>query len=247
MNKKVYVILGASSDIGRNFIKSLVSRSEEYLIVSQYHISYNLLQEDCANLPNVELVMLKCDLSKSQEVDSFIQQINEKYGCPDAILFMAATKLKLEKFKSVLWQTVQQDMEIQVHASIQILQHVLPLMAKRKYGRVVFLLSSCTLGMPPKFMTSYTVPKFALLGLMKSLATEYAGKGITVNAISPNMIQTRFLENLDERMVEMIADNSVLKRHIKIEEVLHTIHFLLSDQAECINGVNMNLTGGERM
>lgn len=247
MSKKVYVILGASSDIGRNYIKSLVSEQEEYLVISQYHTSYKLLQEECGNLPNVQLVPLCCDLSKSDEVNEFIKQVDEICTCPDAILMVAASKLKLEKLKAVSWEALQQDMEIQIHSSISILQHILPLMAKKKYGRIVFLLSSCTLGTPPKFMTSYTVSKYALLGLMKSLATEYAGKGITINAISPNMIQTRFLENLDERTVEMIADNSILKRHIKIEEVVRTIHFLLSDYTECISGVNFNLTGGEKM
>lgn len=108
------------------------------------------------------------------------------------------------------------------------------------------MLSAVTLGMPPKFMSSYVTVKYALLGLIKSMAIEYADKGITVNAISPNMMETQFLDEIDERIVEMNKEQSAMKRNTGVDETVAGIMFLLSENAGYMNGVNLNMTGGDR-
>ena len=95
-------------------------------------------------------------------------------------------------------------------------------------------------------MSRYVTVKYALLGLMKSMAMEYADKGVSVNGISPNMMETQFLEQIDERIVEMNRENSSMKRNVKVEETVAVIQFLLSEGAGYMNGVNLNLSGGDR-
>lgn len=75
---------------------------------------------------------------------------------------------------------------------------------------------------------------------------EYADKGICVNGISPNMMETPFLSEIDERIVEMNRESCTLKRNVKVEETVEAIRFLLSDSMGYMNGVNLNLTGGDR-
>ena len=61
-------------------------------------------------------------------------------------------------------------------------------MAKRKKGKIIFMLTVHTCQTPLKGCADYITEKYALLGLMKALAVEYANKGITVNGISPGAI-----------------------------------------------------------
>jgi 3-oxoacyl-[acyl-carrier protein] reductase len=82
---------------------------------------------------------------------------------------------------------------------------------------------------------------------MKGAAVEYAGKGININGISPNMIETKFLDNIDKRLIEMNVENSLIKRTIRINEVVAGILFLLSDDSGAMYGANLNLSGGECM
>ena len=124
------------------------------------------------------------------------------------------------------------------------MQRFLPKLAKQKGGRVVVMLSSVTLGVPPKALTQYTTVKFALLGLMKALASEYADKKITVNCISPSMIETQFLSLINERIVELSAESHPLKRNATVFDVVPSILMLMSDDAAYINGVNVPITGG---
>ena len=89
--------------------------------------------------------------------------------------------------------------------------------------------------------------KYALLGLIRAAASEYAGRGITINGLSPNMMETKFLANLDERSIEMNREASAMKRNISLDEVCAALEYLLSAQAGYVNGINMNLSGGDRM
>ena len=117
-------------------------------------------------------------------------------------------------------------------------------MAKKKYGKIVFMLSSYTIGTPPSAMAHYVTSKYALLGLAKTLSSEYSSKKICVNSISPSMIETNFLSEIPEMMVQLTADKHPLKRNGMPSDVIPAIKFLLSDDSNFITGVNIPITGG---
>ncbi len=247
MNKKIYLIVGASSEIGRAYIESLEHKGQESMVIATYNSSRESLDEMVKNLSKIKVDMVKCDLSKDSEVLKLINYIKEKYESPTNILHLAASKLEYVKFKNIHWNKVSNDLEIEVHSIVEILKSFLPIMSRKKYGKVVFMISSCTIGVPPKFMSGYVMAKYTLLGLMKSLASEYAGKGICINSVSPGAMDTRFWDNVDNRVIEIIASNSSMKRTVKKEEVTGAINFLMSKEADYINGVNLNISGGDEM
>ena len=117
-------------------------------------------------------------------------------------------------------------------------------MAVEKRGRVITILSSVVLGVPPKALTQYTTVKYALLGLMKALANEYATKRITVNCISPSMVETQFLSQINDRFIELTAESHPLKRIATVLDIIPSILMLMADDAAYINGVNIPITGG---
>jgi 3-oxoacyl-[acyl-carrier protein] reductase len=118
-------------------------------------------------------------------------------------------------------------------------------MAKEKFGKIVFMLTSYTIAEPPqKYMTPYVTGKYALLGLMKLLAAEYAGNGITVNGVSPSMIDTFFGGGTNRLVVEQNAEKSPIRRNLVPADVIGVLEFLLSDGADCITGQNIAVTAG---
>ena len=240
MNKNIILIIGASSDIGIDLIKNI---DEEALILAHYNSSDKKLSELSNKIDN-ELVMIKADLSKEDETISMIESIENKYGVPNKIIHLAAPKFENIRFKDIKLDDFQNDIEISLKSLIVILNKFLPKLAKEKQGKVVCMLSSVVLNVPPKALTQYVTVKYALLGLVKSLASEYADKNIQINAISPSMCETKFLDDINEKFIELSAYNNPLKRNAIVSDITPIIKMLISSESDYINGINKPITGG---
>jgi 3-oxoacyl-[acyl-carrier protein] reductase len=135
-------------------------------------------------------------------------------------------------------------MAIQVESIVILLQRFAAKMSKSEASRLVFVTSSVTHGMPPKFMSMYTVIKYAQLGLMRATAAEYAASKLTVNAVSPSMIETQFVEEIGDVAVRMAAAANPQGRNATTEDVIGAIEFLLSPAAGYMTGVDIPITAG---
>ena len=112
-------------------------------------------------------------------------------------------------------------------------------MASHGGGKAVVLLSSVTQGTPPRFLTHYVMAKAALWGLVQSAAVEYAEKKILINAVSPSMVDTRFIQNLPEAIRQEQAEQAQAKRFLTAQEVVSVLWRLLSDEADGQTGANL--------
>ena len=240
MNKDVILIIGASSDIGIDLIKNI---DEEALILAHYN-SYSKGLLELSNKIKNELVMIKADLSIEDETKSMLEEIENKHGTPNKIIHLAAPKFENIRFKDIVMGNFQNDLEISVKSLMIILNKFLPKLAKEKQGKVVCMLSSVVLNISPKALAQYTTIKYALLGLVKSLASEYADKNIQINAISPSMCDTKFLDGINDKVIELNAYHHPLKRNATLNDITPIIKMLISNESDYINGVNIPITGG---
>ena len=242
-----YLITGASSDVSIELLNRLEESKEECVAICQYRSNKAILDQCREKFKFVQLKDYRCDLSNYAEIEQWINEVQKDNYHPTHIAHFAASRLEYNRIKDFDWETLDREFLIQVGSLGMILKAFLPGMAKKKYGKIAVMLTSCTLGTPPKFMSNYYVPKYALMGLVRAAASEYAGKGITINALSPNMMETKFLENLDERVIEMTANQTSMKRNIKVSETVDSVMFLLSEHSNYMNGINLNLSGGDYM
>ncbi|OAZ03107.1 SDR family NAD(P)-dependent oxidoreductase [Flavobacterium succinicans] len=239
MNNIVF-ITGASSDIGEALIKNL---TEECVIIAHYNSNNKRLLELQKEIKNT-IVPIQADFSSNESIIEMLDIIESEIGVPNKIIHLAAPKFENLRFKDVDWNNFQNEINVSLGSITLILNRFLPKMALQKRGRVVTILSSVVLGVPPKAVTQYTTVKYALLGLMRALASEYADKKITVNCISPSMVETQFLSQINERIVELAAEGHPLKRNATVFDVIPSIIMLMSDDSAYINGVNIPITGG---
>ncbi|MCQ2524964.1 MAG: SDR family oxidoreductase [Lachnospiraceae bacterium] len=240
---KVLLVTGASSDIGTAFIKRNI---DKYALVYAHYNSSKSKLEDLEKVYPEKLVLLKADFSDAASVDNLIEKVRECGQLPDHIIHMTSPKPVNEKFHKFNWEDFENGINTSLRSIVMITKAFIPSMAKNKYGKVVFMLTSYVLGVPPKYQTPYVTAKYALLGLMKGLSAEYASKGITVNAVSPDMMETKFLSDLPDLIIEQNAADSPLKRILKVEDVIPSFEYLLSDGADTVNGVNIPVTAGIR-
>lgn len=119
-------------------------------------------------------------------------------------------------------------------------------MMRAKGGRVIFL-SSVVGEMGNAGQAVYAASKSALLGLSKTLAREYASRGITVNAVSPGFVETDMTTSIAGEYKEKLLASIPLGRTGRADEIAAAIVFLASDEAGYVTGQTLRVNGGMYM
>ncbi len=241
---KVLLITGASSDIGIELINKI---HNNYDFIIAHHIGDIEKLIEYKEKLGEKLILVEGNFLNEEDTEKFIDKIIELGHIPTDFVHLPAGKYENIKFNKINWKKFETDINICLRSLVIILTRLLPIMSKNKYGKVVVMLSSCTLNIPPKYVSSYVTSKYALLGLVKALSQEYASKGITINGISPTMIETKFLENIPNLIIEQNAMNSPTGTNLKVSDVIPTFEFLLSDSSNSITGQNIAITNGNIM
>jgi 3-oxoacyl-[acyl-carrier protein] reductase len=239
------VITGASSDIGVSLMRRLLAlpEYEQAQVVAHSFRGGERLLALQKEYGAERVALVTADLSKHAEAERFAAEVLVA-GVPRAFVHLPAMRLRHERFTKLDWDRFAEDMALQVESAATLLQSWLPKMAKLPGARVVFVLSSVTLGVPPKFMSAYTVVKYAQMGLMRALAAEYATSEVRINAIAPAMVETQFLGELAEMAVQMSASAHPLGRNATTQDLMGAMELLLSAGAAYMQGVIIPVTGG---
>ena len=240
---KILLVTGASSEVGSTLIKCIGKNYKK--VWAHYNSSSERIEKLQDELGDF-IVPIQADFSSRESTQAMIDVIMDSGDYPDHVVHLSAQKARNLQFHKHTWDNYQREIDTSLRSITMILQAFIPKMSKKRYGKVIFMLTAYLIGIPPKFQSSYITVKYALLGLMRNLASEYASKGIMVNAVSPDMMETRFLSDLPELILEQSAKNNPLGRNIRVDEVVPTIEYLLSPAADIVTGQNIGVTGGVR-
>lgn len=241
-DKKILLVTGASSDVGLALIRKIYGNYDT--VLAHYNRSdagILALKEKFGD----KIIPIKADFSLEESSRALADTILAKDIVPTHFVHLPARPLNNIKFSKTTWDTFDAEMSTSFRSAVILCQTFLPVMAKRRCGKIVFMLSHNVINQPPiKYAVPYTSVKYALLGLMRSLSCEYADKGITVNGVSPSMIETKFLADVPDLIIEKNAAESPLKRNLNVEDVISAFEFLLDKGANCVTGHNIAVTGG---
>lgn len=231
-NKDIILIIGASSSIGQEFIKTL--DLSKVSVVAHYNSREILKQEG--------IFPIKANLESEVEIFHLLEYIKINHLIPNKIVHIASEQLILKHFKKMNWEEFQVILNIQIKSFMMIAKEFLPIMSKKNNSKVVTILSSVVLSKPPAHMANYVTAKYALLGLTKALASEYPK--VSINSISPSMMDTSFIKDIPNKIIEIEADLNPLKRNATVDDVIKSMKFLLEDGSSFITGHNLPITGG---
>lgn len=237
--EKTILITGGSGDLGLALVRALQQDADRLIVQGTGDLT--ALQALQQTIP--QLHVISADLTDEVQLQHLVEQVRA-LGQPTQFIHLPALQVVNTKFRNFDEERFEKDFSVQVRSAIKLCKAFVPGMAKAKYGRVLFVLTAYLLGLPPKNVAAYVMAKSALQGLAKSLAVEYAAQGVTVNCVAPGMIETSFLANTSNLIVEASAQANPMGRNARVEDVVPAMRFLLSEEASYITGITLPITGG---
>lgn len=244
---KVALVTGASRGIGAEVARVLAAKG--------YRVAVNYFKSEEAALRVVSEITgiggralpFRADVRDAEQVEQMTAAVAARLGPPTALVNGAIGEFSQTLFADLSWERFQDQLDYQVKAVAQVCRAIHPHMKNASAGAIVNILSQVTGGVPPPRMADYVTAKYALTGLSKALAAEWAEDGIRINMVSPSLIATDLTQHYPDRVFRMEAGRTPLKRLATVSDVAHAIAYLLSDEASFLTGVNLFVAGGQVM
>jgi acetoacetyl-CoA reductase len=137
----------------------------------------------------------------------------------------------------------RRDIDVNLTGAFRVVQACLGGMRERGFGRVIVISSGAARGGLPG-QVAYAASKAGLLGMVKTIAAENAGRGITVNAILPGMVGTEKVRAMPAEVLEAVNEQLPAGRMATPEEVAALVSFLASEDAGYVTGQEIGIDGG---
>lgn len=242
LKDKVAIITGSNRGIGKEIAKKLANLGANIVL------NYRSNEEEATNVEEeikalgVEVIKVKGDISKYEDVENLISTAKEKFGKIDILVNNAGItkdqlliRMKEKDFDDVI--------NVNLKGVFNCLKAISPVMIKQRSGKIVNI--SSVVGITGNAgQVNYAASKAGVIGMTKSLAKELGARGINVNAVAPGFIQTDMTNSLSDKYKEQISNSIPLKRFGTTEDVANVVAFLVSDMASYITGQVINIDGG---
>ncbi|MDB3891721.1 3-oxoacyl-[acyl-carrier-protein] reductase [Alphaproteobacteria bacterium] len=242
LSGKIALVTGASGGIGAAIATTLHGQGA---IVVLHGTRAEKLEELKASLGERAHVVT-ANLSDREAVAGLIEASAEAAGGPVSILVNNAgiTRDNLAmRMKDEEWDAV---LEVNMTASMILSRAALRPMMKARSGRIISVSSIVGVTGNPG-QTNYAASKAGMIGYAKSLASEVASRGITVNVVAPGFIATPMTDVLDDGQKEGLLGRVPMGRLGEADEIAAAVLYLASDEAGYVTGTTMHVNGGMAM
>lgn len=239
-DKKV-LIVGATGGIGSALTKTFAEAGAILGLATRDEEALNQLSSDLS-VKNYKYIV---DLSDLKGLEEFIEKADQEMSGIDIMLCNAgitkdslSMKMKTEDFQKVI--------DINLTSTFILNRDMAKKMMKRKYGRIINTASIVgVMGNPGQ--ANYVASKAGMIGMTKSIALEYASRGITINCIAPGFIKTPMTDVLTDDQKNAMLSRIPEGKFGLPQDIANVAYFLASDEANYITGQTIHVNGGMLM
>ena len=236
----VAIITGGADGLGFAIAERLVRKGAR---VALFDFNEEALQKAQRKLGEPTFVA-KVDVADRTAVGLAVEAVAEAFGRIDILINCAGITGRTNiKSHEVDLEDFNRVMRVNVNGSLNTFQAVAPHMLRQEYGRVLHF-ASISGKEGNAGMLAYSTSKAAVIGMTKVQGKEYAGTGLTVNAIAPAVIFTDMVAKLPPEQVKYMTDKIPMARCGTKDEVAALCEFIVSAEASFTTGFTFDISGG---
>lgn len=241
MTDRIALVTGGIGGIGTRICRRL-AESGHRVIASDLPASAERLAGFAQDMAGFDVHFEAADVSRMADCEALVQRIRDKHGAISVLINGAGITrdVSLRKMSSEQWQDV---MRVNLDSVFNLCRLLADGMCERSFGRIVNI--SSIIGQTGAFgQSNYAAAKAGMHGFTMALARELAGKGVTVNSVSPGYIDTAMTAAIPEAMRTQMISAIPVGRIGSPEDIAHAIDFLCDVRSAYITGINLPVNGG---
>lgn len=242
---KVAIVTGGSFGIGRATALAFAERGANVVVADWVEDKENTTI-DLITKTGRDALFIKCDVSKTAQVETMIEKSIARFGKIDFAFNNAGIEGLMANTHECTEENWDKTMGINLKGIWLCMKYELPQMLKASKGVIINCASVAGLngfsGLP-----AYVATKHGVVGLTKTAALEYAKAGIRVNAVCPGVIRTAMIDRLtgkDKEVEKSYTSMEPVGRMGTPEEVAEAVIWLCSEAASFVTGIAMPVDGG---
>ena len=263
LKDKVAIVTGAGhpKGIGRAIAAKLAGEGAT-VVLTDIEAARDGLQAGCDALraDGVRALNFVMDVTDSDQVELVLDTVAEQLGRIDILVNNAGKGGGSSELLETQKQDFQRALDVNLIGTFNCCQAVVPYLLRNavdnlQRGAVVNIASLCGLGAIADIPIAYTASKFAVVGLTKAMAVEYADKGIRFNAVCPGAVNTAMREQLFARLAQEQGispqqaqdreDATIAQgRGAEPSEIAASVAYLAGPSASYVTGLAMPVAGG---
>jgi NAD(P)-dependent dehydrogenase (short-subunit alcohol dehydrogenase family) len=248
MNEKVCVITGGAGSLGLESARILLKEGARVMLVDNNQDMLTKAVDDLGGGSD-EVASIAADVSDTLQTRNYIDRAVEKWGKIDFLFSNAGISGTIKPVTEFPEDVFDAVMTVNVRASFLACKYGLPQMSDG--GSILFTSSVVGVTSDPG-ICAYATSKHALIGLMRTVAKEVAGRNIRVNVLCPGPIENDFQADIEialsavmgRNATEVLDEATPMGRHAKAEEIARMVLFLASDQSSYSTGSVFMADGG---
>lgn len=239
----ITIVTGAGQGIGAGIANVFADQGAKVALLD---IKPDVLEQQRAKMAQAghDVLALECDVTQKAQVVDSIAQVADHFGGLDVLVNNAGVNrdMSILKMREEDWDDI---INVNLRSQFLTCQAAIPYMLEKKFGRIVNISSRAMKG--NRGQTNYAAAKGGVVSLTKSLAMEFARKGITANAICPGLIETPLFQAAPEDLKEKLIKTSLVGRIGQPEEIGRAAAFFASRNAGYITGQFFFVCGGRSL